>query len=144
MKENFRSAVMAVIVNDENKILIGSSPRDGGYKFPQGGKNEGESFRECVIRELKEELGLDLNDEDILEEYLEKVRYYYLKIDSHTNQVGQEQTVFKIKYRKDMILIPQDNEFGELIWIDPKDLQNYDIRHRAPAYLKAIKLCKLI
>ncbi|MEZ4841188.1 MAG: hypothetical protein R2821_06665 [Flavobacteriaceae bacterium] len=42
--------MMAVLVNTENKVLIGSSPRDGGYKFPQGGLEPDED----IIGGLKE------------------------------------------------------------------------------------------
>ena len=142
MEEKFRLAVMAVIVNEKNQVLIGSSPRDGGYKFPQGGVDMGETFLEAIKREVMEELGLDLNDKDILEEYSEKVNYHYpIKFE---NLIGQSQVVFKIKYNKNMKLIPQDNEFEELMWINPKELEKYDTKHRILAYKRALELCKLI
>ena len=56
-KKAFRIAAMAVIVNDRNQILIGSSPRDGGYKFPQGGLEPNEDAISGIKRELNEELG---------------------------------------------------------------------------------------
>ena len=54
MKTPIRKAVMAVIVNDDSTILIGSSPRDGGYKFPQGGLEPNEDIITGIKRELKE------------------------------------------------------------------------------------------
>jgi hypothetical protein len=57
--------------------------------------------------------------------------------------MGQEMVVFKIKYRKDMTLIPQDEEFEKLIWVSVKDLPKYDFEHRLSAYEKALKLCGL-
>lgn len=145
MEETFRLAVMAILVNNKNEILIGSSPRDGGYKFPQGGLDGGETYLEGIKREVMEELGLELNDEDILEEYNEKVRYYYPnKFNPNTPHVGQEQVVFKIKYNDNMVLIPQDDEFEKLIWIDPKELNKYDTQHRTEAYKKALELCCLL
>lgn len=134
---------MAVILNSENKVLIGSSPRDSGYKFPQGGIDTGETNFEALKRELMEELGLELNYSDVLEECKDKVTYFYAK--SNPNGFdGQEQVVFKIRYRKDMNLIPQDNEFGELVWINPEELENYDCKHRINAYKKALELCGLL
>jgi putative (di)nucleoside polyphosphate hydrolase len=141
MIDEFRQAILAIIVNDRGNILIGSSPRDGGYNFPQGGIDEGEIPRNTVFRELKEELNLDLEDTDILFESSEKVSYlnppekYY---------VGQKMIVFKIKFRENMVLSPQDNEFEELLWINPIDLDNYDTMHRFPAYKNALKLCNLL
>lgn len=145
MNKSFRTAVMAIFVNNEHKVLIGSSPRDGGYKFPQGGLDKGETTIEGLKREIKEELGLDLNSEDILEEYFEKVRYHYPEGSIYsTNYIGQEQVVFKIKHRNEMIITPQNDEFDNLIWIYPKDIEHYDTQYRAEAYKKALELCNLI
>ena len=145
MKETFRQAVMAVVVNEKNKVLIGSSPRNGGYKFPQGGLEKGETLIQGITRELKEEVGLDLDEKSILQTFDEKVKYYYPeKTHPHLNNVGQEQTVFKIKYDDSMTLVPQDDEFEKLIWINPKDLEKYDTKHRTPAYKKALELCGLL
>lgn len=145
MDKSFRTAVMAVFVNDENKVLIGSSPRDGGFKFPQGGLNKGENSLDGLKREVKEELGLDLDDEDILEEHSEKVWYHYPDNSIYQeNYIGQEQVVFKIRYHSEMIIVPQDDEFDSLIWIYPKDIEHYDTQYRTEAYKKALELCNLI
>jgi len=149
MDNKFRLAVMGIIYNKNNKVLIGYSPRDKSFKFPQGGINQGESPINAIFRELKEELNLDLKLEDIVMESNKKVKYYYDKItmsDDHpyANYLGQEQYVFKIKYRTDMILIPQDNEFDQMIWIKPSELINYDLSLRYIAYKNALNLCDLI
>lgn len=52
----FREAVRGIIIRD-NKILMIYSKRDGDYKFPGGGVDEGETFEETLIREVKEESG---------------------------------------------------------------------------------------
>lgn len=145
MTEKFRSAIMAVIVNEKNQILIGSSPRDGGYKFPQGGIDPQENIFLAIKRELKEELDFNLDEKNILYISDKPVRYYYpkWKIKNVEGHIGQEQFVFKIKYCGEN-LIPQDNEFENLIWIEPKDLNKYDTLHRKEAYLLALKLCNLI
>lgn len=146
MQLNYRQAVMAVIVNKNNQVLIGTSPRDGGFKFPQGGIDSNESNVDAIIRELKEELDLDLNKDNILLECNEKVSYEFNKSSQNIYNKfdGQEQVVFKIKYRNYMKLEPQDDEFDKLIWINPKDLKNYDTRHRTKAYNKALEICKLL
>ena len=74
MAKIYRQAAMAVIVNRESKVLIGYSPRDRSYKFPQGGIEEDEDLIQGIARELKEELGYALNQELILDIYKEKVR----------------------------------------------------------------------
>lgn len=145
MKEEFRPAVIGILVNKQGQVLIGSSVRDGGYKFPQGGLDEGESPREGLKRELKEELGLVIDEADIVEMYDEKVRYYFPgKSNPNHHYVGQEFVVFKIVYKEDKPLIPNDEEFETLVWIDPKELENYDTRHRIDGYRRALELCGLL
>ena len=67
MGKIYRQAVMAVIINDESKVLIGYSPRDKSYKFPQGGLEGEEDLITGIQRELKEELNYHLFHEHILQ-----------------------------------------------------------------------------
>ncbi len=143
MKQKVRKAVMAVIVNNNGKILIGSSPRDGGYKFPQGGLEADEDFISGIKRELKEELDLDITDNDILQSYIEKVSYTYPDEDQYIF-LSQELNIVKIQFNDKMILSPQDDEFDELHWIAPSDLHNYNTYFRADAYTKALHICGLL
>jgi len=142
MKQEVRKAVMAVIVN-QDKILIGSSPRDGGYKFPQGGLKTGEDFINGIIRELKEELNVDITENDILQSYTEKVSYTYPDEDRYIFK-RQELNIVKIQFDDKMILSPQDDEFDELYWIYPSKLKNYNTNFRADAYTKALEICRLL
>lgn len=143
-KNTFRIAVLAIIVNTEGKILIGSSPRDGGYKFPQGGLNANELPLDGLKREMLEELNLKIHDKDILLICNEKVRYLYPKDDSYYIFKGQELTVFKILFNSNAKLEPQDDEFDELHWIKPEDLVQYDVQFRLQAYIHALELCNLL
>lgn len=136
-----RPAVLAVFVNSRGEILIGSSPRDGGYKIPQGGLDEGETPRQGVIREVREELGIILEEKNIIFEATERVSYLFPKEEPLRNAYkGQEFRIFHIKYEEFMNPLPQDDEFDTLLWIKPEQLDNYDTRHRAEAYGKALKI----
>lgn len=59
-----RFAVRAVIFRDTELIMVRSS-KDGFYKFPGGGIERGESHLDTLIRETKEELGLNILPESI-------------------------------------------------------------------------------
>jgi 8-oxo-dGTP diphosphatase len=67
----------AIIVNDENKILV--TQRGASMKLPlkwefPGGKVEAnESPENCLIREIKEELDIDIN----IKSSLEPVEHHY-------------------------------------------------------------------
>jgi len=144
MKDQFRIAVMAVIVNQENKILIGSSPRDGGFKFPQGGLEANEDTVTGIKRELNEELGISITENDILFVHSEKVHYLYPPEDPYYIFKGQQLSVVQIQYNNSMQLMPQDDEFEELHWINPQELSNFDVGFRGKAYAKALELCGLL
>lgn len=61
-----RSAVRAIIVR-ENKILLVKSNKEGFYKFPGGGMEEGETFADTLIRETLEEAGYPIVPSSIKE-----------------------------------------------------------------------------
>jgi len=143
-KKTFRIAAMAIIVNDRNQVLIGSSPRDGGFKFPQGGLEPNEDATSGIKRELNEELGILITDDDILLFSNEKVEYRYPPKDPYYIYIGQQLSVFKIQYNTSMNLIPQDDEFDELHWINPIDLHKYNTNFRLKAYQRALEVCGLL
>lgn len=57
----FNIRVYGVLINDKKQILVADEFIRGGYytKFPGGGLEYGEGTRECLQRELKEELGIE-------------------------------------------------------------------------------------
>ena len=61
-------ASYAVLLKD-NKILLArrfnTGYMDGKYSLPAGHVDEGESFTQCIVREAKEEIGIDLKSEDL-------------------------------------------------------------------------------
>ena len=143
MAKIYRQAAMAVIINQESKVLIGYSPRDESYKFPQGGLEDDEDLIEGIARELMEELGYQLDTERVLNIYEEKVRYPFPP-DSHPIFMGQELSIVKISHHPEAMTVPQDDEFDELLWIDPGEIVNYNSQYRAKAYYRALEICELI
>jgi 8-oxo-dGTP diphosphatase len=59
--------VAAIIIKD-NKVLLMRRVKEGQeyFVFPGGGINEGESAEDAVIREIKEELSLDIKIDKLL------------------------------------------------------------------------------
>ena len=53
-------AVTAVVVNDRGEILLQKRSDNGLWALPGGAMDIGEFIRETVIREVKEETGLDV------------------------------------------------------------------------------------
>lgn len=59
--------VYGIIINDKNQVLLSDELRFGNAftKFPGGGLEWGEGTKECLQRELKEELNLDAEIGDL-------------------------------------------------------------------------------
>ena len=56
--KHFRPSVYGVAVNDGKVVL--SKQFGDGYDFPGGGMDKGESIEEALVREFKEETGLEV------------------------------------------------------------------------------------
>lgn len=56
-KEVKRSKIL--IINSNNEILLGFGNEN--YQLPGGHVEENETFEDCIIREVKEETGIDIN-----------------------------------------------------------------------------------
>ena len=61
-----RATVRAIIECDDKLAMIHKEKRDY-YAFPGGGIEDGESYEEALIREVKEETGLNIIPESITE-----------------------------------------------------------------------------
>ena len=74
-QEEYRSCVVAVIVGPKNKVLRCQRIDHDGWQFPQGGIDQGESPLEAVLRETKEEVGLEEQDIEIIFETKDWFKY---------------------------------------------------------------------
>jgi len=70
-KERFKiiPSVYLILIKDD-KILLSrrynTGFRDGEYSFPAGHLEGNETFREALVREIEEEIGLKLNLKDLM------------------------------------------------------------------------------
>jgi putative (di)nucleoside polyphosphate hydrolase len=134
-----RQAALALFVKKNGTFLIGSSPRDGGYKFPQGGLNKDETPEQGLIREIKEELGTELCEDDIILKLPKTFIYSYPASKTYSKIYdGQELHCFVIRHRSEMVITPQDDEFEDLIWIEQSEMKKFNFEHRAHAYLEMV------
>lgn len=60
--KRFNIRVYGLLINDNNEVLLSDENRFGKQftKFPGGGLEFGEGTKECLLREFKEELNLDV------------------------------------------------------------------------------------
>jgi len=107
--ENVELTVLCMI-QDGNKVLLQNRIKEDwmGYTFPGGHVEAGESFVDAVVREMKEETGLDILDPRLvgIKQFpIENGRYIVL--------------LFKAtKFRGDVV----SSEEGEMEWIELENL----------------------
>ncbi len=67
----------AIILNQQDHILIsqrgGDSHLSGYWEFPGGKREEHETFEDCLLREIREELNVEIE----VERFFETVQYEY-------------------------------------------------------------------
>ena len=76
-KKNPHYQVTAGIIKDENRLLISQRMDNdhlgGLWEFPGGKLEQGESLEECLIREVLEELNIQIS----IQKYLFEVEHHY-------------------------------------------------------------------
>lgn len=107
---------MCMIFDDEGRILVQNRlAKDwGGVTFPGGHVEKDESFYESVIREVKEETGLDIECPQIcgIKSWHVKNGVRYVVLFYKTNRFSGEL---------------RSSEEGEVFWIKPEELKNYKL-----------------
>ncbi|HEY9364423.1 MAG TPA: NUDIX domain-containing protein [Chitinophagaceae bacterium] len=66
--QHFNIRVYGILINKEKQVLVSDEFIRGNYytKFPGGGLEFGEGTRDCLKREFKEEMNLEISVEDHL------------------------------------------------------------------------------
>ena len=131
MKAIFKSAVHIILIND-NKILLqkrkGSKLWPGYYALPAGHIDEGETQYDALVREAKEELGIEINTNDIINNYV-VLRKNFFEIDGKTLEPYIDY-YFEIKKYNGVPKIIEEDKCDELIWADvnnlPEPFINYE------------------
>jgi 8-oxo-dGTP diphosphatase len=108
------------LLEHEGKVLVLHEPFQGQLicKFPGGGLEFGEGTKDCIKRELKEELNLKVDVE----------AHYYTQDFFKVNAFDPTEQVILIYYKATTTekalkkLEVMDADIVELLWLYPKDL----------------------
>lgn len=123
MKAIFKSAVHLILIND-NKVLVqkrkGSKLWPGYYALPAGHIEEGENQYEALIREIKEELDIEIKLDDIINEYV-VLRKNFFEIDGKVLEPYIDY-YFEIKKYSGIPKIMEEDKCDELLWVDINNL----------------------
>ena len=122
--------VSAGIVCRNGKILICQRPKGkslaGFWEFPGGKLEEGESLQDCLKRELKEELDIEIAVGDFFMESVYQYEFGEISLNAYFATLSADQE-------------PVLKEHPQLVWINPKDLGAYAF---APADLPIVEALK--
>lgn len=134
--------VGAVIIKDGKILLVkrGNEPNKGKWSIPGGLVNTGESLEDALKREIMEEVGFEIDVEDVAcvsEEVFREngdVKYHYIIIDFFANIVGGELRVGSDAVDAKWVKL---NEIDSLDVVDfVKKLVNRILRNEEGIYLK--------
>ncbi len=126
----FRPSVYGIIIQD-GKILM-SAYKDGGYDFPGGGVEIHESIKDALIRECKEETGLDVRVGDIVE--CQSMFYSPMNIDVGWNAIAMffECSVIGGKLSAEYLEPREKKYMKQARWIPIKDIDNIVFNNSHP------------
>ncbi|MGP1506421.1 MAG: RNA pyrophosphohydrolase [Campylobacter sp.] len=144
--KQYRPNVSAVILSPKYpftcEILIAQRiDIAGAWQFPQGGIDKGETPKEAILRELKEEIGT--NDVEILSAYPEWLSYDFPKntLDKMKPYAGQKQKYFLVKLRN-LDGVSTDTkvpEFSDFKFVKSNEIFKYVTSFKKDIYLEVLK-----
>ena len=125
-REGFRANVGIVLMSAEGQLFLGHRAGGRGWQFPQGGMLVGESPEQSLFRELKEEIGLDRRDVEIVGRSRHWLRYrlprQYQRPEQLPLCIGQKQRWFLLRLRQPQSEFRFDTttapEFDRWRWVD--------------------------
>jgi 8-oxo-dGTP diphosphatase len=124
--------VVAAIIRNRNKLLLAKEVLESGRErwiFPGGGVNFGETLEEAVKREIKEELGMEIEVEKLLgfkEAIFPKVNYHTIIF------------FFLAKPLEELSI--KEKKILDARYFDFKEVENLDLTDSARWALKRLKI----
>lgn len=126
----FPILVTAAIIEHKGKYLITQRLKDSSnglrWEFPGGKLDFGEDPRNCLVREILEELGIKIKAEEIFE-----YSSHVYNNEKHIVLLG-----FKCKYLSGTIQKLKINDFA---WVAPNEMSKYDITEADIPFVKKLK-----
>ena len=145
--EGFRANVGIILANGNGKLLLGGRVGRKGWQFPQGGIFVGEDPVDAMYRELREEIGLQREDVELLGVTQDWIRYRlpgkYIRRNSVPLCIGQKQKWFLLSLESDDDKVELSNttnpEFDDWRWVNYWYPIHQVIEFKRDVYRKALQ-----
>jgi len=146
-QDGFRPNVGLIIYNDAGKLLWAKRVGQDAWQFPQGGIQKNESPETAAMRELREEVGLEPQDVEIVASTSRWLRYrlpsHLVRQRSHPVCIGQKQRWFLMRLLGDSSRIRFDlgerPEFDGFRWIDYWEGADQVVSFKRKVYRRALE-----
>ncbi|MBV8993914.1 MAG: NUDIX domain-containing protein [Pseudonocardiales bacterium] len=119
---NIVVAVTAFVLDESDRVLMIRRTDSGLYAIPGGAQEIGETISYTVVREVKEETGIDVEPTGVIGIYTDPQHV----IAFTDGEVRQEFSVC-FRARPTGGALRTSNESSEAIWVDRSQLDNLDI-----------------
>ena len=124
-KAGYRYGVGIILVNDNRQVFFAKRIGMMAWQFPQGGMLENETPEQSMYRELKEEIGLNPDDVEILASSRRWLRYRLpSRLVRHYSKplcIGQKQKWFLLRLANEQaeinLHVDHDPEFDSWAWV---------------------------
>lgn len=115
-------SVVAIVQDDEHRILLIHKVDNGKWALPGGGHDIGESITDTVVREVKEETGYDVEVETLTGTYTNPG--HVMSYDD-----GEVRQQFSLAFRARLIggKAQASSESDEVEWVSPAAISNLDM-----------------
>ncbi len=110
----YRTSIKALVLNEKKQFLL-AKEANGYWELLGGGLDFGEDPRDGLIREIKEETGLQAT-------YVSEHPLYFLTYLNEDNGVWKSNVVYEVRLKN--LKFTQSDECVELGFFDKESLQN--------------------
>lgn len=146
-RAGYRLNVGIILVNDSGRLFWGKRAGHDAWQFPQGGLAASETAPEAMYRELREEIGLEKEDVEVLGVTKRWLNYrlpkQYLRVNSKPLVIGQKQKWYLLRLisneQKIRLDLSDSPEFDSWRWIDYQEPQEQVIFFKKQVYAQALK-----
>ena len=131
--------IVSAVIKNGNKILLGKKPKNVGpypntFHIPGGGVNTNENVEDAIIREVKEETGLEIKN-------LVKIAW---DTDIEPDKKGEETYYTFLQFTCDFSSgnLKAGDDMHTFEWIDIKDLSNQKLNKPTKILFKKLGYLK--